>query len=80
MPFRCLTGVAAGDAMKASRRPTSRPMREAARTVSEAGLSSRMSSACAEWQDWASHHPEAATNPDIVVMLDALLAAQGSAR
>jgi len=52
-------------------------MREAARTVSEADVSSRMSSACAEWQDWASHHPEAANNPDIVVMLDALLAARG---
>ena len=55
-------------------------MREAARTVSEAGLPSRMSSACAEWQDWASHHPEAATNPDIVVMLDALLASRGSGK
>jgi 3-hydroxyisobutyrate dehydrogenase-like beta-hydroxyacid dehydrogenase len=55
-------------------------MREAARTVSEAGLSSRMSNACAEWQDWASLHPEAAAHPDIAVMLDALLAARGSAR
>jgi len=53
-------------------------MGEAARTVAEAGISSRMSSACAEWQAWASHHPEAASTPDIVVMLDALLAARGS--
>jgi len=55
-------------------------MREVARTVAEAGVSSRMSSACAEWQEWASHHPEAAAAPDISVMLDTLLAARGSAR
>ena len=54
-------------------------MGEAARTVAEAGVSSRMSSACAEWQEWASHHPEAAATPDIDVMLDALLSARGSA-
>jgi len=54
-------------------------MGEAARTVAEAGVSSRMSSACAEWQEWASHHPEAAATPDINVMLDALLSARGSA-
>ena len=53
-------------------------MNEAARTVAEAGVSSRMSSACAEWQAWASQHPEAAATPDIVVMLDALLVARGS--
>lgn len=49
-------------------------MREVAHTVTEAGLPSRMSSACAEWQDWASHHAEAAAHPDLAVMLDALLA------
>jgi 3-hydroxyisobutyrate dehydrogenase-like beta-hydroxyacid dehydrogenase len=54
-------------------------MSEVARTVAEAGISSRMSSACAEWQEWASHHPDAATTPDIGVMLDALLATRGSA-
>jgi len=43
-------------------------------------VSSRMSSACAEWQEWASHHPEAAATPDISVMLDTLLAARGSAK
>jgi 3-hydroxyisobutyrate dehydrogenase-like beta-hydroxyacid dehydrogenase len=53
-------------------------MREAARTVSEVGLSSRMSSACADWEDWASHHSTAASHPDIQAMLDALLAARGS--
>jgi 3-hydroxyisobutyrate dehydrogenase-like beta-hydroxyacid dehydrogenase len=53
-------------------------MREAARTVSEAGLSSRMSSACADWEDWASHHPAAATHQSIDAMLDALLSARGS--
>jgi 3-hydroxyisobutyrate dehydrogenase-like beta-hydroxyacid dehydrogenase len=51
-------------------------MREAARTVSEVGLPSRMSSACADWEDWASRHPEAATHQDIGAMLDALLLAQ----
>lgn len=52
-------------------------MREAARTVSEVGLSSRMSSACADWEDWASRHSTAASHPDIQAMLDALLAARG---
>ena len=51
-------------------------MREAARTVSEVGLSPRMSSACADWEDWASRHPAAATHQDINSMLDALLVAQ----
>ena len=31
-------------------------MREVARTVAEAGFEPRMSSACAEWQEWAAHH------------------------
>jgi 3-hydroxyisobutyrate dehydrogenase-like beta-hydroxyacid dehydrogenase len=53
-------------------------MREAARTVSEVGLSSRMSSACADWEDWASRHSSAATHQDIGSMLDALLAPRGS--
>jgi 3-hydroxyisobutyrate dehydrogenase-like beta-hydroxyacid dehydrogenase len=51
-------------------------MREAARTVSEVGLTSRMSSACADWEDWASRHHAAAAQQDIGSMLDALLAAQ----
>jgi 3-hydroxyisobutyrate dehydrogenase-like beta-hydroxyacid dehydrogenase len=54
-------------------------MGEAAHTVAEAGVSSRMSSACAEWQEWASHHPEAAASQDIGAMLDALLSARRSA-
>jgi 3-hydroxyisobutyrate dehydrogenase-like beta-hydroxyacid dehydrogenase len=54
-------------------------MAEAVRTVAEAGVSSRMSSACVEWQEWASHHPEAAASQDITVMLDALLSARRSA-
>jgi len=53
-------------------------MREAARTVSEVGLSSRMSSACADWEDWASRHPTATTHQEIGAMLDALLAQRGS--
>lgn len=55
-------------------------MREVVRTVNEAGLSSRMSSACAEWQDWASYHAEAAVHPDITMMLDALLSARGGVK
>jgi hypothetical protein len=51
-------------------------MGEAARTVAEAGISSRMSAACAEWQEWAAHHRQAADSQDIGVMLDALLSAQ----
>jgi 3-hydroxyisobutyrate dehydrogenase-like beta-hydroxyacid dehydrogenase len=48
-------------------------MREAARTVSEAGLSPRMSSGCAEWQEWASRHSPAASHENIDALLDALL-------
>jgi len=54
-------------------------MREAARTVAEAGLSSRMSNACAEWQEWAARHPEVAASQDLEVMLDALLSARRGA-
>ena len=48
-------------------------MREAARTVAEAGLPPRMSGACAEWQDWAASH-SAAANEGLEQMLDSLLA------
>jgi 3-hydroxyisobutyrate dehydrogenase-like beta-hydroxyacid dehydrogenase len=54
-------------------------MGEAARTVAEAGVSSRMSTACAQWQEWASQHSEVAASQDIGVMLDALLSARRSA-
>ncbi len=54
-----------------SRTAAREEMREAARTVAEAGLSSRMSNACAEWQ-WAARHPEVAASQDLEVMLDAL--------
>jgi 3-hydroxyisobutyrate dehydrogenase-like beta-hydroxyacid dehydrogenase len=47
-------------------------MREAARTVAEAGLVPRMSGACAEWQEWASDH-SAAANEGLEQMLDTLL-------
>ena len=48
-------------------------MREAARTVAEAGLEPRMSGACAEWQEWAADH-SAAANEGLEQMLDTLLA------
>ena len=48
-------------------------MREAARTVAEAGLAPRMSGACAEWQEWAADH-SAAANEALEQMLDTLLA------
>jgi len=46
-------------------------MREAARTVAEAGLAPHMSGACAEWQEWAGDHPDAAKE-DLDKMLDML--------
>jgi 3-hydroxyisobutyrate dehydrogenase-like beta-hydroxyacid dehydrogenase len=48
-------------------------MREAARTVAEAGLVPRMSDACAEWQEWAADH-SAAADEGLEQMLDTLLA------
>jgi 3-hydroxyisobutyrate dehydrogenase-like beta-hydroxyacid dehydrogenase len=48
-------------------------MREAARTVAEAGLAPHMSGACAEWQEWAADH-SAAANEGLEQMLDTLLA------
>jgi 3-hydroxyisobutyrate dehydrogenase-like beta-hydroxyacid dehydrogenase len=48
-------------------------MREAARTVAEAGLAPRMSGACAEWQEWAADY-SAAANEGLEQMLDTLLA------
>jgi 3-hydroxyisobutyrate dehydrogenase-like beta-hydroxyacid dehydrogenase len=53
-------------------------MREVARTVEEAGLEPRMSSACVEWQQWASQHREVAAHEDLESMLDELLAPAGS--
>jgi 3-hydroxyisobutyrate dehydrogenase-like beta-hydroxyacid dehydrogenase len=49
-------------------------MREVVRTVEEAGLTPRMSEACAHWQDWAAQHA-AAANADLNNMLDVLVAA-----
>jgi 3-hydroxyisobutyrate dehydrogenase-like beta-hydroxyacid dehydrogenase len=51
-------------------------MREAARTVEEAGLEPRMSGACVGWQAWAGEHTGAASHEDLEAMLDALLAKQ----
>lgn len=49
-------------------------MREAARTVAEAGLSPGMSDACAGWQEWASKRTAADSNADLEKLLEALLA------
>jgi len=46
-------------------------MREAARTVEEAGVPAPMSHAIAERQDWAAHH-RTALSPDLAAMLDAI--------
>jgi 3-hydroxyisobutyrate dehydrogenase-like beta-hydroxyacid dehydrogenase len=54
-------------------------MREAARTVADAGLSPWMSEACAERQDWASGHAAALRQEQLGDMLDAMLAATPSA-
>jgi len=51
-------------------------MREAARTVAEAGLTPHMSSACAEWEHWASQHSGAAAHEKLEKVLDTLLMAQ----
>lgn len=48
-------------------------MREAARTVEEAGVPAPMSHAIAERQDWAAGH-RAALSPDLLAMLDAVIA------
>ena len=53
-------------------------MREVARTVAEAGLTPRMSGACADWQDWAADHSSAAED-GLEQMLDTLLAQPGEA-
>lgn len=47
-------------------------MREAARTVEEAGVAGLMSRAIAERQDWAAGH-RAALSPDLAAMLDAII-------
>lgn len=46
-------------------------MREAARTVAEAGLPPTMSEAIARRQDWAAHH-KGAMSDDLAAMLDAI--------
>lgn len=48
-------------------------MREAARTVEEAGVTPLMSEAIAERQDWAAAHREALDAPGLDAMLDAVL-------
>ncbi len=48
-------------------------MREAAKTVQEAGLAPLMSAACAERQEWAALHKGALNETDLGAMLDALL-------
>jgi 3-hydroxyisobutyrate dehydrogenase-like beta-hydroxyacid dehydrogenase len=50
-------------------------MREAARTVREAGVEPHMSSACAAWQHWAGHHASLHTAA-LPELLDGLLAAR----
>jgi len=48
-------------------------MREAARTVEEAGVPAPMSHAIAERQDWAADH-RVALSPDLLAMLDGVIA------
>ncbi len=50
-------------------------MREAARTVTEAGIEPHMSAATAERQDWASQFPAAAHHAELAEMLDVMRAA-----
>lgn len=53
-------------------------MREAARTVAEAGVEPLMSAAIAERQGWAAGHRDA-LSPDLAAMLDAVIAQQDAA-
>lgn len=50
-------------------------MREAARTVREAGIEPWMSEACAQRQEWASRFAAALPHRELAPMLDAILAA-----
>ncbi len=52
-------------------------MREAARTVTEAGFAPHMSEACAAWEEWAANHSGAATQ-ELPTMLDTLLTARAT--
>jgi 3-hydroxyisobutyrate dehydrogenase-like beta-hydroxyacid dehydrogenase len=54
-------------------------MREAAQTVAEAGFAPRMSEACADWQEWASHRSSEASTPDLEKLLESLIAHHGEA-
>ncbi len=51
-------------------------MREAVRTVAEAGLDPWMSRGCVERQQWAGEHAGALETADLAGLLDALLASQ----
>jgi 3-hydroxyisobutyrate dehydrogenase-like beta-hydroxyacid dehydrogenase len=51
-------------------------MREVARTLAEAGVEPSMSLACAQRQDWAAQHRDAAGAASLESMLDAILAAE----
>lgn len=53
-------------------------MREAARTVAEAGVDPLLSRAVAERQDWAARHRDA-LSPDLTAMLDAIIAQRDAA-
>ena len=48
-------------------------MREAARTVAEAGVAPTMSAAIAQRQDWAADHRDAHTHTDLGAMLDHII-------
>ena len=50
-------------------------MREAARTVAEAGIEPLMASATAERQDWAARHRAAKDEPDVARMVDRIRSA-----
>jgi hypothetical protein len=48
-------------------------MREAAKTVADAGLDPWMSSACAQRQAWAANHRESLRHESLASLLDAVL-------
>ena len=71
--WRSLSRYMIGRSLQHGRRRAAE-MREVAIAVREAGLDPWMSSACAERQDWAAQHREAAAQSSLAGMLDAILA------
>lgn len=71
--WRALAGYMISRSLQHGRR-RAEEMREAARTVAEAGLEPWMSRGCVGRQQWSGEHAQALRHPDLTDMLDDLLA------